>query len=55
MQIGEYKQDMTVKAADHVDAVHHCLAQLTDPAHGCLCDAGGSIGHRLQDGPRRPL
>ena len=40
MQIGEYKQDMPVKAADHVDAVHHCLAQLTDPAHGCLCDAG---------------
>ena len=40
VQIGEYKQDMTVKAADHVEAVHHCLAQLTDPAHGCLCDAG---------------
>jgi acetate kinase len=40
VQIGEYKQDMPVKAADHVDAVHHCLAQLTDPAHGCLCDAG---------------
>ena len=28
-----------VKAADHVDAVHHCLAQLTDPARGCLRDA----------------
>ena len=40
VQIGEYKQDMPVKAADHVDAVHHCMAQLTDPAHGCLCDAG---------------
>jgi len=39
VQIGDYKQDMTVRAADHVEAVHHCLAQLTDPAHGCLRDA----------------
>ncbi len=27
---------MTVRAGDHVEAVHHCLAQLTDPEHGCL-------------------
>ena len=39
VQIGDYKQDLTVKAADHVEAVHHGLAQLTDPAHGCLRDA----------------
>ncbi len=38
VQIGDYQQVLTVKAADHVEAVHHCLAQLTDPIHGCLRD-----------------
>ncbi len=38
VHIGDYKQDSTLKAADHVEAVHHCLAQLTDAAHGCLRD-----------------
>jgi len=36
VQIGDYNQDLSVKAADHVEAVHHGLAQLTDAAHGCL-------------------
>jgi acetate kinase len=36
VEIGDYRQDLTVKAGDHVDAVHHCLAQLTDEKHGCL-------------------
>jgi acetate kinase len=39
IQIGDYQQDLMVKAADHVQAVHQCLAQLTDAAHGCLRDA----------------
>ena len=39
VQIGDYKQDSTVQAANHVEAVHHCLAQLTDAGHGCLRDA----------------
>ena len=38
VQIGDYKQDLTVKAANHVEAVHHGLSQLTDPVHGCLRD-----------------
>jgi acetate kinase len=36
VHIGDHKHDLTVKANDHVEAVHHCLAQLTDPEHGCL-------------------
>jgi acetate kinase len=36
VQIGAYKQDLTVKARDHVEAVHHCLAQLTDAQRGCI-------------------
>ena len=39
LHIGDHKQDMVVKATDHVEAVHHCLAQLTDAEHGCLRDA----------------
>ena len=35
-EIGGNKREMTVRAGDHVEAVHHCLAQLTDPEHGCL-------------------
>jgi acetate kinase len=39
VQIGGGTQEITVKAADHVEAVHHCLAQLTDAEQGCLRDA----------------
>jgi acetate kinase len=39
VEIGAHKQELTVRAGDHVEAVHHCLAQLTDAAHGCLRDA----------------
>jgi len=39
VQIGDYRCALTIKAADHVAAVRHCFAQLTDPAHGCLRDA----------------
>jgi acetate kinase len=39
LEIGEHRASGTLKAADHVEAVHHCLAQLTDSRHGCLRDA----------------
>jgi acetate kinase len=39
VEIGEHKRELTVKAGDHVEAVHHCLAQLTDTVCGCLHDA----------------
>jgi acetate kinase len=39
IQIGDFKQSLSVRAADHVEAVHHCLAQLTDAERGCLRDA----------------
>ncbi len=39
VQIGDYQRDLSVKAADHVEAVHHCLAELTNPVYGCLCEA----------------
>jgi len=39
VEIGEYKEGRTVRAGDHVEAVHHCLVQLTDANHGCLRDA----------------
>ena len=55
VQIGDYQQDLTVKAADHVEAVHHCLAQLTDPAARLPPRRVGGLGDRLEDCPRRPL
>ena len=39
VEIGEHKRELKVKAGDHVEAVHHCLAQLTDAACGCLREA----------------
>ncbi len=45
LHIGDHQRELTVKAADHVEAVQHCLAQLTDagapgtPGSGCLRDA----------------
>ena len=30
VEIGDFRQQRTLHAADHVEAVHHCLAQLTD-------------------------
>jgi acetate kinase len=39
VRIGDYHEERLLRAADHVEAVEHCLAQLTDPAHGCLASA----------------
>jgi acetate kinase len=38
-EIGEYRLEWALRARDHVEAVHHCLGQLTDPRHGCLRSA----------------
>ncbi len=38
-EIGDTRQELTAQVADHAEAVQRCLAQLTDPATGCLKDA----------------
>ncbi|MGO8688889.1 MAG: acetate/propionate family kinase [Thermoguttaceae bacterium] len=40
VQIGPHCGERMLRAADHAEAVHHCLAQLTDPKSGCLRNAG---------------
>jgi acetate kinase len=39
VRIGDYHEERSLRAADHVEAVQHCLSQLTDPEHGCLRSA----------------
>jgi acetate kinase len=39
IQIGELRREEMLRAADHAEAVHHCLRQLTEPPSGCLRDA----------------
>ncbi len=39
VQIADRRQERMLRAEDHAAAVHHCLAQLTDPQAGCLGDA----------------
>ena len=39
LQIGDRRQERTLRVADHAEAVRLCLAQLTDPESGCLKDA----------------
>ena len=39
IEIGGRKQEKTLRVPDHAEAVHQCLAQLTDPASGCLKEA----------------
>jgi acetate kinase len=36
VQIGDYKAEVVGRVADHAEAMRRCLAQLTDPEHGCL-------------------
>jgi len=42
------REEMTISAPDHAAAVRLCLAQLSDPARGCLKDASelGAIGFK---------
>lgn len=39
VEIGGARRELVEQAPDHAVAVRKCLAQLTDPAHGCLRDA----------------
>ena len=39
MEIGGRRQEKTLRVPDHAEAVHQCLAQLTDPQSGCLKEA----------------
>jgi acetate kinase len=39
VDIGGRKQEKNLRVPDHAEAVRQCLAQLTDPAAGCLKDA----------------
>jgi len=54
IEIGEHRYEKTLRIADHAEAVRQCLAQLTDPAHGCLRDAAevAAIGFKAVHGGR---
>ena len=39
VEIGGRRQEKTLRVPDHAEAVHQCLAQLTDPQTGCLKEA----------------
>ncbi len=39
VEIGDRRQEKTLRVPDHAEAVHQCLAQLTDGQTGCLKDA----------------
>ncbi len=39
VEIGGQRQEKTLCVPDHAEAVHQCLAQLTDPQTGCLRQA----------------
>jgi acetate kinase len=39
VEIGAKRQEKMLGVPDHAEAVHQCLAQLTDPENGCLRDA----------------
>jgi acetate kinase len=40
VEIGGKRQELSARVPDHAMAVRKCLEQLTDPATGCLKDAG---------------
>lgn len=51
-EIGGARSDSTTRIPDHAAAVRLCLDQLTDPARGCLRDAGevAAIGFKAVHG-----
>lgn len=51
-EIGNERQELTMPVPDHAVAVRQCLAQLTDPAQGCLKDASevSAIGFKAVHG-----
>jgi len=39
VEVGDDRQERVLQVPDHAEAVRQCLAQLTDPQHGCLQSA----------------
>jgi acetate kinase len=54
VEIGGQRTELKAKVPDHAQAVRQCLAQLTDPATGCLKDAKevAAIGFKAVHGGR---
>ncbi|HLA83600.1 MAG TPA: acetate/propionate family kinase [Thermoguttaceae bacterium] len=54
IEIGEHRREETLHVGDHAEAVRRCLAQVTDPEHGCLGDASevAAIGFKAVHGGR---
>lgn len=54
VQIGDHREEKNLQVPDHAEAVRQCLAQLTDPEHGCLGDAAevSAIGFKAVHGGR---
>ncbi|MFI4876431.1 MAG: acetate/propionate family kinase [Blastopirellula sp. JB062] len=54
VEIGDWSETRTAHVPDHAAAVRQCLAQLTDPEHGCLqaADEVAAIGFKAVHGGR---
>ncbi|EAQ76995.1 acetate/propionate family kinase [Blastopirellula marina] len=54
VEIGAWSENRTAHVPDHAVAVQQCLAQLTDPEHGCLqsADEVAAIGFKAVHGGR---
>jgi acetate kinase len=54
VEIGGARRELTAVVPDHAVAVRQCLAQLTDPEHGCLTSASdvAAIGFKAVHGGR---
>jgi acetate kinase len=54
VEIGGTRREKKLSMPDHAEAVRQCLAQLTDPDHGCLNDGDGvsAIGFKAVVGGR---
>jgi acetate kinase len=54
VEIGPHRYETMLRVADHAEAVRQCLAQLTDPEHGCLrsADEVSAIGLKAVHGGR---
>ncbi|MSQ97352.1 MAG: acetate/propionate family kinase [Gemmataceae bacterium] len=53
-EVGGKRHELQAKVPDHVEAVRRCLAQLTDPEHGCLKNPSevAAIGFKAVHGGR---
>ena len=54
VEISGHRQEKVLRVPDHAEAVHQCLAQLTDPQMGCLKEASEvtAIGFKAVHGGR---